>query len=145
MAAAREHYVKARSLARQNFDLNAEATALELLGDLLVAQYDFAGAAGCFWEAAELDADNSVQLLVKPPTRGALGKPAQALVFYQRALKLDPELEKELKENSGPGKRRRSGEGSGYGSCAWHAHAGPPPLPGPISKTASTGTWPPCR
>ena len=98
MAAAREHYVKARSLARQNFDLNAETMALELLGDLLVAQYDFAGAAGCFWEAAELDTDNSVQLLVKTADAYALGKnPAQALVFYQRALKLDPELEKELK------------------------------------------------
>ena len=117
MPAAKDHFIQARSLAQKNRDLNAEEIALEALGDLMITLYDFTGAAGCFSEAADLEGDRSVLLLVKAADAYALGKnPAQTLAFYQRALKLNPELEKELREKiqslgsvAAPGKEADTG------------------------------------
>jgi tetratricopeptide (TPR) repeat protein len=97
MTAAREHMEKAISLARTAPDPKVETTALEYLGDLMVRQLDLDKALEYFLEALELEYERTDTFSVKIADIYALQKkPALALFYYQKALRLNPGLGKDL-------------------------------------------------
>ncbi len=97
MADAQEHMEKALALARSAPDPKAETEALEYLGDLKVHQLDMDKALEYFLEALDLEYERTDALSVKVADLYALQeKPALALTYYQKALRLNPSLEKDL-------------------------------------------------